>query len=243
MDYHALNHFDVFIIHGLNLLIGRSAAFDKSVGFLLGNPLAAALLMAIFWACWFRPADTATVQRTREHLLATLWAGIASIVISRAFALGLPFRVRPRFDPTTDFLVTGVSKYGALMDWSAFPSDHAAMFFSISVGLGFVSWRLGLMTTLYVAIVICFPRVYFGYHFLTDILVGMMIGSLCTYGFNLPAARRWLAAPVLQWGHSWPQLFQMVMFLLTFQFATMFNSVRDVARITYHLIEKFLKLH
>jgi undecaprenyl-diphosphatase len=243
MTYQTLNHLDVFIIHGLNSLIGRSAPFDKSVAFLLGNPLSTAFLMSIFWACWFRPADTATTQRTREHLLATLWAGVASIVISRAFALGLPFRLRPRFDPTIDFLVTDVPNYSALMDWSAFPSDHAAMFFAFSIGLGWVSWRLSLMATIYVAFVICFPRVYFGYHYPTDILVGMIIGASCTYGFNLAAARRWLAAPVLKWGHSSPQLFHMGLFLLTFQFATMFNSLRDLASITYHLIEKFLKLH
>lgn len=243
MDYQALKHFDVFIIHGLNSLIGRSVPFDRSVAFLLGNPLFAALLMAVFWACWFRPADTATMQLRREHLLATLWAGIASIVISRAFALGLPFRLRPRFDPTIDFLVSDVPNYTTLMDWSAFPSDHAAMFFAISIGLGFVSWRLSLMATLYVAFVICFPRVYFGYHYPTDILVGMMIGALCAYGFNLAAARRWFAAPVLKWGHSSPQLFHMVLFLLTFQFATMFNTLRDLASITYHFVGKLLKLH
>lgn len=243
MDYQALNHFDVFIIHGLNSLIGRSVPFDKGVAFLLGNPLSTALLMATFWACWFRPADAATMQRTREHLLATLWAGILSIVISRALALGLPFRSRPRFDPTIDFLVTDPTNYGALMDWSAFPSDHAAMYFALTTGLCFVSWRLGLMTTLYVAFVICFPRVYFGYHYPTDILVGMMIGVLCAYGFNLATARRWLAAPVLQWGHSFPQLFHMILFLVTFQFATMFNSLRDLASITYHFVGKLLKLH
>jgi undecaprenyl-diphosphatase len=243
MGYQALNHFDVFIIHGLNSLIGRSVPFDKSVEFLLGNPLSTALLMAIFWACWFRPADTATMQRTREHLFATLWAGLASIVISRALALGLPFRARPRFDPTIDFLVTGSPNYDTLMDWSAFPSDHAAMYFAITVGLGFVSWRLSLMATLYVAFVICFPRVYFGYHYPTDILVGMMIGSLCAYGFNLAAARRWLTAPVLKWAHSSPQLFYMVLFLLTFQFATMFNSLRSLASITYHTVERLLRLH
>jgi undecaprenyl-diphosphatase len=243
MDYQALNHFDVSIIHGLNSLIGRSVAFDNTIAFLLGNPLSTAFLMAIFWACWFRPADAATMHRTREHLLATLWAGIASIIISRALALGLPFRVRPRFDPTTDFAIIDVPNYTALMDWSAFPSDHAAMFFALSVGLGWVSRRLGLMAMLYVIFVICFPRVYFGYHFPTDILVGMLIGALCTYGFNLAVARRWLAAPVLQWGYSSPQLFQMLMFLLTFQYATKFDSLRNLASVTYHFLERLIKLH
>jgi undecaprenyl-diphosphatase len=240
MDYQALNHFDVFIIHGMNSLVGRSVLFDKAVAFLLGNPLSTALLMATFWAYWFRPADTATMQRTREHLLATLWAGIAGIVIARALALELPFRLRPRFDPSIHFLVTGSPNSTILMDWSAFPSDHAVMYFALSVGLCFVSWRLGLMATLYVACTICFPRVYFGYHYPTDILVGMIIGLLCAYAFNLTAARRWLAAPVLRWERSSPQSFYMALFFLTFQFATMFNSLRDSASIIYHIAEKLL---
>lgn len=240
MDYQALNHFDVFIIHGMNSLVGRNVPFDKAVAFLLGNPLSTALLMATFWAYWFRPADKATMQRTREHLLATLWAGIAGIVIARALALELPFRLRPRFDPSVQFLVTASPNSATLMDWSAFPSDHAVMYFALSVGLCWVSWRLGLMAMLYVACAICFPRVYLGYHYPTDILAGMMIGSLCACGFNMAAPRQWLAAPVLRWGHSSPQSFHMALFFLTFQFATMFDSLRDSASITYHIAEKLL---
>jgi undecaprenyl-diphosphatase len=242
MGYQALNHFDVFIIYGINSLVGRSVPFDKAVAFLLENPLSTSLLMATFWACWFRPADTATMQRTREHLLATLWAGVAGIVIARALALGLPFRLRPRFDPSIHFLVTDTLNRSTLMDWSAFPSDHAVMFFALSVGLCFVSWRLGLVAMLFVAAAICFPRLYLGYHYPSDILVGMMIGSLCAYGFNLAPARRWLAAPILRWGRSAPQSFHMALFFVTFQFATMFSSLRDLALITYHISEKLLAL-
>jgi undecaprenyl-diphosphatase len=242
MNYQALNRFDLFIIHGMNSLVDRSVPFDKAVAFLLDNPLSTALLMATFWAYWFRPADAATLQRTREHLFATLWAGIAGIVIARALALGLPFRLRPRFDPSIHFRVTDAPNYATLMDWSAFPSDHAVMFFALSVGLFWVSWRLGLMATIYVATAICFPRVYLGYHYPSDILVGMMIGSLCACGFNLAATRRWLAAPVLRWERSSPQSFYMALFFLTFQFATMFDSLRDLASITYHVFEKFLAL-
>jgi len=242
MDYRALSHFDVFIIHGMNSLVGRSVPFDRVVAYLLDNPLSTALLTATFWACWFKPADAEKLQRTREHLLATLWAGIAGIVVARALALGLPFRLRPRFDPSIHFPVIDATNNATLMDWSAFPSDHAVMFFALSVGLCWVSWRLGLLATLYVAFVVCFPRVYLGYHYPTDILVGMMIGSLCAYGFNLAAARRWLAAPVLRWGRSSPQSFHMALFVLTFQFATMFNSLRGVASVTYHTFERLLAL-
>jgi undecaprenyl-diphosphatase len=91
-----------------------------------------------------------------------------------------------------------------------------------------------------VACAICFPRVYLGYHYPTDILVGMMIGSLCACGFNMAAPRRWLAAPVLRWERSSPHSFHMALFFLTFQFATMFDSLRDSASLTYHIAEKLL---
>jgi membrane-associated phospholipid phosphatase len=240
MDYQAFNHFDVFIIHGINSLVGRSALFDKAVAFLLGNAISTALLMAVFWAYWFKPTDTAALQRRREILLGTLWAGIAGILIARTFALELPFRLRPRFDPSIHFLTSELPDSATTMEWSAFPSDHAAMYFALSAGLCCVSRRLGLLATLYVASTICFPRVYLGYHYPTDILVGMVIGSLCAYGFNLTAARRWLAAPVLRWERSSPQCFYMALFFLTFEYATMFDSLRESAMSLYHLAERVL---
>lgn len=240
MDYQVFNRFDVFIIHAMNSLVGRSALFDKAVAFLMGNSISTALLLAVFWACWFRPADKAAMQRTREHLLGTLWAGIAGILIARTLALELPFRLRPRFDPSIHFVMPDLSDSADIMEWSAFPSDHAVMYFALSVGLCFVSRKLGLLATLYVACTICFPRVYLGYHYPTDILVGMVIGSLCAYGFNLTAARRWLAAPVLRWERSSPQSFYMALFFLTFQYATMFDSLRESALSLYHVAEKLL---
>jgi undecaprenyl-diphosphatase len=240
MNYQALNPFDVFIVHGMNSLVGRSWFFDKAVAYLAGNSLTTALLMAVFWAYWFRSADRAAMQRTREHLLATLAAGIVSIVIARVLALGLPFRLRPRFDPSLHFLTPDASTYLGLMDWSAFPSDHAALYFALSLGLCFVSRRLGLIATLYVAGTICFPRIYLGYHYPTDIIVGGVIGSLCTYGFNQAVARRWLAAPILRWERALPQGFYMALFFLTFQCAIMFDSLRALALIAYHVAEQLV---
>lgn len=240
MDYQVFNRFDVFMVHGLNSLVDRSELFDKAVAFLMGNSIATALLLAVFWAYWFTRADATVLHRTREHLLAALCAGIAGIVIARTLALELPFRLRPRFDPAIHFQVPDLADSFDIMEWSAFPSDHAVMYFALSAGLCFVSWRLGLLATLYVACAICFPRVYLGDHYPTDILVGMMIGSLCACAFNLTAARRWLTGPVLRWERSSPQSFYMALFFLTFEYATMFDSLRASAMSLYHVAEKLL---
>lgn len=240
MDYQAFIRFDAFVIQGLNSLVHRSVLFDKAVAFLHGNSISAALLTGVFWAYWFTPADAAALEKRRESLLGTLWAGVAGIIIARFLALQLPFRVRPRFDPEIHFLTSDLPDSVTTMEWSAFPSDHAVMYFALSAGLCFVSWRIGLLATLYVAATICFPRVYLGYHYASDILVGMMIGALCAYGFNLPIARRWLAAPVLRWERTSPPSFYMALFFLTFQYATMFDSLREAAMSLYRLAERAL---
>ena len=140
MNYQALNRFDAFLIEPMNSLVGRRALFDSAVGFLTDNPLISALLVMVFWAYWFRPGDLAKIHATREHLIATLWAGIAAIVVGRALALELPFRLRPRYEPSRFIsYVAGPHRASRtkLLDWSAFPSDHAALYAALAVGLCF----------------------------------------------------------------------------------------------------------
>jgi hypothetical protein len=87
------------------------------------------------------------------------------------------------------------------------------------------------------------PQGVSGYHYPTDLLVGAVIGAACAYGFNLPAGRRWLAAPLLPCECSSPRAFYMALFFLTFQFTTTFDSLRNSASIGYHFAEHLLSHH
>jgi membrane-associated phospholipid phosphatase len=60
---------------------------------------------------------------------------------------------------------------------AGFPSDHATAAGAVAAGLFFVSWRLGLATTL-VSLVIAFSRVYVGVHFPQDVLAGLALGAV-----------------------------------------------------------------
>jgi undecaprenyl-diphosphatase len=112
------------------------------------------------------------------------------------------------------------------------------MFATLATGLCFVSWRVGLVAMLYVPLVICFPRIYLGLHYPRDVLAGLLLGVLCGYLCNQAAGRHWVARPVLLWEARWPAAYYTGLFLLTYEFATLFVSARGVAQGTVHLLER-----
>jgi undecaprenyl-diphosphatase len=95
---------------------------------------------------------------------------------------------------------------------------------------------------IYVPVIICFPRIYLGLHYPTDIFTGLILGVICGYLGNQKAARRMIAKPAAQWEQRWPASFYSAFFLLTYEFATLFVSVRGVAQGTVHLIERLVKV-
>jgi membrane-associated phospholipid phosphatase len=60
---------------------------------------------------------------------------------------------------------------------AGFPSDHATAAGAVAAGLFFVSWRLGLVTTVWAAL-IAFSRIYVGVHFPQDVAAGLALGAV-----------------------------------------------------------------
>jgi len=228
---------DEIILAWLTSLPGRSATFDNLMVHLThGEQSNGALIMSIFWWYWFRQSDPSTTQRTREHLTCTMFAAAVGLFAARFLAATLPFRLRPRFEPALHLVWPAAPSSLSLVDWSAFPSDHAVMFSALAVGLCFVSWRVGSAALLYAIVIVSFPRVYFGIHYPTDIIAGVALGALVAYCMNAAAVRRQLVSRVLLWERRSPQVFYVGLFVITFQFATMFNSVRQGVRAAFQLL-------
>jgi undecaprenyl-diphosphatase len=234
MLYDSAARIDDGILRWLTSLVGRSATFDKMLEILShGGETRSALVISIFLWYWFRQTDSATTQRTREHLLCTMFAALVGLFAARALALMLPFRLRPRFDPALHLIFPDAPAALMFVDWSAFPSDHAVMFSTLAAGLCFISWRVGLGVLGFAILVVSFPRVYFGLHYPTDILAGVALGLLFGYCINGIAVRRHIIGRVLLWERTSPQAFYVAMFIIALQFATMFNALRQGAQAAF----------
>ena len=234
MLYGSAANVDDVILRWLTSLVGRSSTFDDAIAILShGGETRSALIMSIFWWYWFRQTDSATTQRTREHLLATMFAALAGLVAARILALTLPFRLRPRFDPALHLLFPDAPTSLMFVNWSAFPSDHAVMFSALAAGLCFISWRAGSAVLCYAIVIVSFPRVYFGLHYPTDVLAGAALGLLFGYCMNGVAVRRRFISRVLFWERTSPPAFYAALFLVALQFATMFNALRQGAQAAF----------
>ncbi len=190
--------------------------------------------MLFVWYALFDPERPGQVRKGAELIVATIIPGtIISVLCARLFAHLLPFRLRPIATPSLHFLPP-VAGTQILFDWSSFPSDHAMLFFLVATGVSFVSWRIGLLAYLWVTVIICFPRLYLGFHWPTDVLAGALLGVGLAWLELIPPFRKWMRALTFSWSSRHPRSFFVVIFFFTFQVGTMYHD-------TYPLVVAFLK--
>lgn len=100
---------------------------------------------------------------------------IAALALARAAQELLPARPRPRA-VLPEFPFPPLGHLDDLADWSSMPSDTAALTFALATVAWASSRRLGAVAFAWAAVVACLPRLYFGYHYLSDLVVGAALG-------------------------------------------------------------------
>lgn len=182
------------------------------------------ILVPVLWWAWFKTDEPDS--KHRAHLLATLLGSYVAMFVARVMAIGLPFRQRPLHNPELEAL----SYYSPIghEEWSSFPSDHAVLFVALAVGILFISRRVGCVALVYVGACVCFPRIYAGLHYPSDILGGALIGA----GFAIAANRCLVSTSpvksVMDWADKKPSLFYPLFFWVTYQVTTLFRSPRAI---------------
>ncbi len=230
-----MNSFDAGIIHFLNSFSQKSMFFDRLMNFIVDDYfIKGAIILSFLWAFWFQKGGK--INNKKGVIIGFLSTFIA-IIVGRILELTLPFRIRPVYNPGLTFLRPyRFSEYG-LDSWSSFPSDHAVMFFALATSVFLMSKKIGTLVYLYVFLIICFPRMYLGLHYPTDILAGAMIGTLITIFVARFKMGDSIANKILEFSRKYEGLFYALFFLLSFQIATMFFEIRTIGQYLFELLD------
>jgi membrane-associated phospholipid phosphatase len=186
---------DFALMHWVNQFVGHWLWFDLAVYHVSASEfLKGVAIVTVYWYFLFEHAKQETEPKdveARATLLTVLILVVpATVVVARALARLLPYRERPFFDPALHFQWPYDVATDQFIRWSSFPSDHAALFSALAMGLFFRSRRVGAAVFAYVVLVIYFPRSYTGYHWPSDILAGSVLGILVAYVALIPTVRR-----------------------------------------------------
>lgn len=222
-----MNAFDEVITVFLNQYVGRSWLFDFLVVFVSHeNFMKGVVIFSLFWYAWFYPGENPS--QARQRLASTLVACFVALALGQILQHTLPFRERPIHTPGLYLTHPHGLHPNVLHDWNSMPSDHATLFFAMSTGLYFVSHSLGSIAFFHAILVVCFPRLYMGLHFATDLMAGAFLGICLSTLLILGKHGAEIGRRILVLEKDTPAIFYSGMFLLTFEMAVLFEDIRDI---------------
>lgn len=230
----SMNSFDVQIELFLNQFTRRHGWFDYMIGMSDTSDLFKGIvIILLMWIVLFDHNRPGQLRKGYELLIGSAILATFATLVARVLAHSLPFRARPIATPSLNFRPLDDSSL-SLINWSAFPSDHATLFFALAAGILLVSQRVGWFAIAWVALVICVPRLCIGIHWPTDILGGAALGVSFIQIARIPVIREFVRRTVANWHQSSPELFFAGLFLWSYETVFLFVDVRHVLSLVAH---------
>ncbi len=192
------------------------------------NLLKSGVLISLYWYFWFR--DDPQRQERRSQILSILTGTLAGLVVTRGIASLATFRVRPLYDAALQHQPLSILPPTNFMNWSSFPSDHAAYLCGLGFGVICLRRRLTIPVVLFLAGWVCLPRLYLGIHFVSDIVVGAALGILAVWSALRSEWLKRTEFPLLRFAEASPGVFYAVAFVVLFEMAALFADVREPVR-------------
>jgi len=191
------------------------------------NLLKGGVIMTFFYFVWW-DGSKSKLQSNRKTLITTLLAAFAAEIVTIILSLTLPYRARPFTGLDIPF-----SKPFEVGAWwsksiSSFPSDHATLFTVLGLGILTCSKRIGGFAIAYIIVFIFLPRLYLGFHYFSDLLAGISIGSIfIVFALKSELFQQYNKA-VLQFSEKKPALFYPLLFLISYQLVDLFIETREI---------------
>jgi len=230
---------DQVIFDLINGWAGQSESLDSFVYYLNKTVLFKGIPpMMLFWFLWFLPADAAS--RYREKLMALLVIAIAAILVGRILQIFLPIVDRPVNTPNLSFNLPLADYNPPGPDWSSFPSDHAVLFFAVATCFWFVNKYAGMVAYLHAFAIVTIPRIFLAMHWPSDILGGLVVGAAIALLLMRPVTRVFSKVSDTKVFDRYEYLLYPVLFFLTFQIATMFDSARWFASAAFKAVRQLV---
>jgi membrane-associated phospholipid phosphatase len=220
-----LQDLDVELFGYFNWFCGRSFLVDHIVNRLEDVQLKGLAILGTFGVLWFR--RTQDPKRQREILVLVLLSVVLSLIVARALADLLPIRQRPMFTLGIGYRPPLFQLDSYLENWSSFPSDTAAVVFTLATGVWLLSRWWGLLWACF-AVIAMVARIYFGIHYPGDIVAGALIGVGVTLAINNEFMRSRVAAPILAMEVRTPAVFYGCLFPFMYEISTLFGFVRSL---------------
>lgn len=217
---------DTGIFLFINQFVGLNYVFDQFVSHLMLEHFKSVPFMLILWGLWFSNADDQTA--IRQKLTTLLCALVPIILVTKTLAETLPFRFRPLHQPGFEFTLPEWRDRAQLEGWSSMPSDHAAIFFALALGFFLINRKAGIISFLLAIFVVCLPRIYFGLHWPSDIVVGAIVGVIGMLMFFTPVLKLVQLSKIVPYFEERPAIGYPILFFATFEVSRMFSLVRRV---------------
>jgi undecaprenyl-diphosphatase len=224
-----ISEIDQSIVEALNTSANSHYIFIKIAFFVATNDIfKGIIIVTLLWYVWLK--DSRKLSIDDAFIFRTAFGAVLAILIGRMAQNFLPMRLRPIHSPDINFVMPYEFLENVLEGWSSFPSDHAILFFALSTAIWSRDRRVGIFSFAWSLIVICFPRVYLGLHYPSDIFAGILLGvgiMLICLKVRLPVAVSTFLSRMRDRHVGW--LYAGALFL-SLQMATLFQSVRHLGK-------------
>jgi undecaprenyl-diphosphatase len=223
--------FDATIVQAVNGELGVVHRFDEALYVLNGNPLAKGIpfMGAIWWLdARERRASGGSSSNTISFLARALAGLLVALILARWLQNHGPFHARPLSDQALGLKRFIADDYNYFRKWNSFPSDHAVQFFAMSYAIATRKVWAGLCAFAWTLLIILLPRLYFGYHYPSDIITGaVLVVAVMAIALQVPAP-----AFLLKFTRWIDERFygfrQAALFVVSAEVAMNFENIRDI---------------